>query len=126
MEKTISQTIYNDFQDISAVSEKALKLFSENYGKIIEMLNEKLLSESRLSQTQALIEPVLFEKEITKNQATDLRLFLRNWVGVVPVCFLKAVLNEDLELKPTSYRISSTVKSSFSGSVRNCFAFSIR
>ena len=65
MKKTISQTIYNDFQDISPVSEKALKLFRENYGKIIEMLNEKLLSESRLSQTQALIEPVLFKKEIT-------------------------------------------------------------
>ena len=40
MEKTISQTIYNDFQDISPVSEKALKLFRENYGKIIEMLND--------------------------------------------------------------------------------------
>ena len=65
MEKTISKTIYNDFQHISPVSEKALKLFKENYGKIIEMLNEKLLNESKFSQSKTLIEPALFEKEIT-------------------------------------------------------------
>jgi hypothetical protein len=32
-------------------------------------------------------------------------------VGVKPVYFLKAVLKEDLELKPTSYKISKTVNS---------------
>jgi methanogenic corrinoid protein MtbC1 len=65
MEKTISQPINNDFQDISPVSEKAMKLFRENYAKIIEMLNEKLLTESKNSQAQTLIEPLLFGKEIT-------------------------------------------------------------
>jgi len=32
-----------------------------------------------------------------------------NLLGVMPVNFLNAVLNEDFELKPTSYNISDTV-----------------
>lgn len=36
--------------------------------------------------------------------------FLKS-VGVFPVYFLKDVLNEDLELKPTWYKISKTVSS---------------
>jgi len=64
MEKTITQLIKNDFQDIPPVSEKALKLFKENTAKIIELLNEKLITESKFSQTKTLIEPTLFEKEI--------------------------------------------------------------
>lgn len=65
MEKAITQLTNNDFQAIPSVSEKALKLFKEKSGEIIEMLNEKLLTESKFSQAQTLIELALFEKEIT-------------------------------------------------------------
>ena len=60
MEKTISQTIYNDFQDISPVSEKTLKLFKGKSGKIIEMLNEKLLTESKFLPEKTLTQLAAF------------------------------------------------------------------
>ena len=56
MEKTVSQPIKSDFQDISQVSEKTLKLFKEKSGKIIEMLNEKLLTESKFLTEKTLID----------------------------------------------------------------------
>ena len=46
-------------------------------------------------------------------------------VGVNPVCFLNAVLNDDLELNPTSYKISKTVYSFRSVEASNSIAFSI-
>ena len=33
-----------------------------------------------------------------------------NWLGVMPVCFLNALLKADLELNPDSYNTSSIVR----------------
>jgi hypothetical protein len=52
--------------------------------------------------------------------------FFLNSLGVNPVCFLKTVLKEDFELKPTSYRTSSTVIFLSAGLVNSRFASPIR
>lgn len=49
-----------------------------------------------------------------------------NSLGVIPVCCLKARLKADLELKPTSYKISKTVFLRAPDSARSLLAASIR
>ena len=78
------------------------------------------------------VEPFILDKKVRLHsqpydfcKTSYIAPFCRNWVGVSLVCFLNAVLKDDLELKPTSYKISKTVYSFLDGFLSIFLASSI-
>jgi hypothetical protein len=69
---------------------------------------------------------IVSPEKVERQTLSALTRELRKWEGVMPVCFLKAVLKEALLLNPTSSAMLKMVYGCLSGSTKYFFTSSTR